>query len=192
MMTHTSPPATTMELVQHEEFLKRLAELFEKCNSSKGSIWLTHKRLTYEPNGPPESAGDDREYPLTYEPNGPPESAGDDREYPCLVRAVNGRDIKFSTTVSSAELPKFHAAYSALLRQSMPGLRKRDKKKEKTKAEAMAARKQKLETDVVIAGSKRGRGRAKRQRKVRAAIKQQEARKMIAERQQARNANKKV
>ncbi|CAE6418108.1 unnamed protein product [Rhizoctonia solani] len=162
-----------MELVQHEEFLKRLAELFEKCNSSKGSIWLTHKRLTYEPNGPPESAGDDR-------------------EYPCLLRAVNGRDIKFSTTVSSAELPKFHAAYSALLRQSMPGLRKRDKKKEKTKAEAMAARKQKLETDVVTTGSKRGRGRAKRQRKVRAAIKQQETRKVIAERQQARNANKKV
>ncbi|KAH7339034.1 signal recognition particle, SRP9/SRP14 subunit [Rhizoctonia solani] len=162
-----------MELVQHEEFLKRLAELFEKCNSSKGSIWLTHKRLTYEPNGPSESAGDNR-------------------EYPCLVRAVNGRDIKFSTTVSSAELAKFHAAYSALLRQSMPGLRKRDKKKEKTKAEAMVARKQKLETDVVIAGSKRGRGRAKRQRKVKAAIKQQETRKLIAERQQAKNANKKV
>ncbi|KAB5588145.1 Signal recognition particle 14 kDa protein [Ceratobasidium theobromae] len=161
-----------MELVNHEEFLKRLAELFNKCNSSKGSIWLTHKRLTYEPNGPPEGAASDR-------------------EYPCLVRAVDGRDAKFSTTVSSAELPKFHTAYSALLRQSMPGLRKRDKKKEKIKAEAMAARRQRLETDVVITGSKRGRGRAKRQRRVKAAIKQQETRKLITERQQAK-ANKKL
>lgn len=97
-----------------------------------------------------------------------------------------------SLQVSSAQLPKFHAAYSALLRQSMPGLRKRDKKKEKVKAEAAAARRIKLETDVVINGSKRGRGRAKRQRKVKAAIKQQETRKAIAERQQARSANKKV
>ncbi|CAE6360983.1 unnamed protein product [Rhizoctonia solani] len=160
-----------MELVQHEEFLKRLSELFDKCNSSKGSIWLTHKRLAYEPNGPPEGEGPDR-------------------EYPCLVRAVDGRDVKFSTTVSSAELPKFHAAYSALLRQSMPGLRKRDKKKEKAKAEATAARRQKLETDVVVTGSKRGRGRAKRQRKVKAAIKQQETRKLIAEKQQTKTSNK--
>ncbi|CAE6452906.1 Signal recognition particle 14 kDa protein Short=SRP14 [Rhizoctonia solani AG-1 IB] len=162
-----------MELVEHEEFLKRLAELFERCNSSKGSIWLTHKRLTHEPNGPPEGAGSDR-------------------EYPCLVRAVDGRDVKFSTTVSSTELPKFHAAYSALLRQSMPGLRKRDKKKEKAKAEAAVARKQKLETDVVVTGSKRGRGRAKRQRKVKAAIKQQETRKLIAEKQLPKTANKKA
>ncbi|KAG8713277.1 hypothetical protein FRC11_012733 [Ceratobasidium sp. 423] len=129
---------------------------------------------------------------VTYEPNGPPEGARPDREYPCLVRAVDGRDVKFSTTVSSAELPKFHTAYSALLRQSMTGLRKRDKKKEKAKAEALAARRQKLETDVAITGSKRGRGRAKRQRKVKAAIKQQETRKLIAERQQVKAANKKV
>ncbi|QRV80571.1 signal recognition particle 14 kDa protein [Ceratobasidium sp. AG-Ba] len=160
-VTITLVPPTIMELVENE-FLTRLAELFAKCNTSKGSIWLTHKRLTYEPNGPPTDAGDDR-------------------EYPCLVRAVDGRDIKFSTTVTSSQLPKFHAAYSALLRQSMPGLRKRDKKKEKAKAEQQAARKQKLETDVVITGAKRGRGRAKRQRKVKAAIKQQETRKAIAE-----------
>ncbi|KAG8739485.1 hypothetical protein FRC10_005581 [Ceratobasidium sp. 414] len=154
-----------MELVENEVFLTRLAELFNKCNTSKGSVWLTHKRLTYEANGPPEGAGADR-------------------EYPCLVRAVDGRDIKFSTAVSSAQLPKFHAAYSALLRQSMPGLRKRDKKKEKVKAEQATARRAKFETDVVVTGAKRGNGRAQRQRKVKAAIKQQEARRLIAERQQ--------
>ncbi|KAG9075087.1 hypothetical protein FS749_013285 [Ceratobasidium sp. UAMH 11750] len=156
-----------MELVENEVFLTRLAELFNKCNTSKGSIWLTHKRLTYEPNGPPPGAGEDR-------------------EYPCLVRAVDGQDVKFSTTVSSAQLPKFHAAYSALLRQSMPGLRKRDKKKEKAKAEQSAARRAKLETDVIVTGAKRGKGRTKRQRKVKAAIKQQETRRLIAERQQSR------
>ncbi|KAG9085414.1 hypothetical protein FRC06_003603 [Ceratobasidium sp. 370] len=156
-----------MELVENDVFLTRLAELFNKCNTSKGSVWLTHKRLTYEPNGPPERAGDDR-------------------EYPCLVRAVDGRNVKFSTTVSSAQLPKFHTAYSTLLRQSMPGLRKRDKKKEKAKAEQAAARRTKFETDVVVTGAKRGKGRAKRQRQVKAAIKQQETRRLIAERQQSR------
>ncbi|KAG9109019.1 hypothetical protein FRC07_008376 [Ceratobasidium sp. 392] len=162
-----------MELVENDVFLTRLAELFNKCNSSKGSVWLTHKRLTYEPNGPPEGSGNDR-------------------EYPCLVRAVDGRDIKFSTTVSSTQLPKFHTTYSALLRQSMPGLRKRDKKKEKVKAEQIAARKAKLEKDVVVTGAKRGKGRSKRQRKVKAAIKQQEKRKVIAERQQQQQARQKT
>ncbi|KAG8722685.1 hypothetical protein FRC09_005864 [Ceratobasidium sp. 395] len=160
-----------MELVENDVFLTKLAELFNKCNSSKGSVWLTHKRLTYEPNAPPGGASSDQ-------------------EYPCLVRAIDGRDIKFSTTVSSAQLPKFHAAYSALLRQSMPGLRKRDKKKEKVKAEQIAARKAKLETDVIVTGAKRGRGRAKRQRKVKAAIKQQEKRKAITERQQQQTRQK--
>jgi signal recognition particle subunit SRP14 len=66
----------------------------------------------------------------------------------------------------------------------MSGLRKRDKKKEKVKAELAAARRQRLETDVVVTGAKRGKGRAKMQRKVKAAIKQQETRKLIAEKQQ--------
>ena len=73
----------------------------------------------------------------------------------------------------------------------MPGLRKRDKKKERLKAELTVARRQKIETDVVITGAKRGKGRAKMQRKVKAAIKQQETRKLIAEKEQAK-ANKKV
>lgn len=73
----------------------------------------------------------------------------------------------------------------------MPGLRKRDKKKEKAKAELAAARRQKFETDVVVSGAKRGKGRAKMQRKVKAAIKQQEMRRLIAEKEQAKG-NKKV
>ncbi len=76
--------------------------------------------------------------------------------------------------------------YGALLKNSMPALRKRDKKREKERAERFALRKKKLAEDVKIEGSKRGSGRRKRQRMIKAAQKQEAARKKIEEREKGK------
>lgn len=68
----------------------------------------------------------------------------------------------------------------------MAHMRKRDKKKEKKKAEEAALRKNKLSEDIVIVGAKRGNGRSKRQRRVKAAIKLEEARSVAAKREEQR------
>ncbi|KAL1749314.1 signal recognition particle, SRP9/SRP14 subunit [Schizophyllum fasciatum] len=156
-------------LVDNDEFLKDLATLFE---SPRGSIWLTHKRLTH----------DGQDSTMKHE-----EGAEDTREYPCLLRAVDGTGTKFSTHVEPGHLDQFYAAYGALLKSSLSALRKRDKKREKQRAEELARRKKRLAEPVVVAGAKRGAGRKKRQRLVRAAIKQQEAKKRIEEREQGRS-----
>ncbi len=57
----------------------------------------------------------------------------------------------------------------------MTTLRKRDKKREKERAEKVALRKRRLAEPVVIEGPKRGSGRKKRQRRIKAALKQEEA-----------------
>ncbi|VDB84280.1 unnamed protein product [Peniophora sp. CBMAI 1063] len=153
-----------MQLVDNDEFFKRLGALFDS-SKEHGSIWLTHKRLTH----------DDADAPM------PDADLAD--QYPCLVRATDGNETKFSTRVLPGELEKFHATYAALLRASMGSLRKRDKKREKQRAEEAAARKKKREQTIVVDGPKRGAGRRKRQRKVKAAQKQEEARIRIAERE---------
>ena len=66
----------------------------------------------------------------------------------------------------------------------MPTLRKRDKKKEKERAERIALRKKRLSEPIIVEGPKRGKGRRKRQRLIKAALKQEEARKKIQERGQ--------
>ena len=65
----------------------------------------------------------------------------------------------------------------------MPTLRKRDKKKEKERAERITQRQKRLAEPILIEGSKRGAGRRKRQRRIKAAIKQEESRKKAEERQ---------
>lgn len=85
--------------------------------------------------------------------------------------------------VHPGELEKFYSAYSALLRASMGTLRKRDKKREKQRAEEAVARKKKRDQTIVVDGPKRGAGRKKRQRKVKAAQRQEDARIRIAERE---------
>lgn len=137
----------------------------------------------------------------------PPQGATDDREYPCLLRVTDGKKVKFSThvrpfhlkpscqrnhdtnqsfQVSPSNLNKFHAAYGTLLKNSMPALRKRDKKREKERAERYALRKKKLAEDVKIVGPKRGNGRRKRVRLIKAWQKQEVARKKIDEREKAK------
>jgi signal recognition particle subunit SRP14 len=131
--------------------------------------------------------------------------ADDTREYPCIIRATDGKDVSFSTHVrtilinssqfqswtfssqiTSGQLDTFLNAYGALLKSSMSTLRKRDKRREKVRAEKLAARKQRLAEPVSIEGSKRGKGRRKRQRRVKAALKQEAARQRMHEKQEAK------
>lgn len=88
--------------------------------------------------------------------------------------------------VQPAELEKFHAQYGTLLKASMGSLRKRDKRKEKHKAEEAAKRKKRLAEPVLVDGPKRGAGRKKRMRKIKAALKQEETKKRIEEREAAK------
>ncbi|KAJ3991365.1 signal recognition particle, SRP9/SRP14 subunit [Lentinula boryana] len=159
-----------MQLVDHDTFLERLTALFES-SKDQGSIWITHKRLSYNKED------------LAMKVEG---GAEDPRDYPCLLRVSNGDKVKFSTTVESAALPKFYQVYGALLKSSMTTLRKRDKKREKQRAEEAAARKKKFSEPVVVDGSKRGSGRRKRQRQVKAALKQQETLAKIKAKEEAK------
>ncbi|KAF8346143.1 signal recognition particle, SRP9/SRP14 subunit [Amanita rubescens] len=157
-----------MQVVDNDTFLKQLEALFD---ASKGSIWLTHKRLIHD--------GEDAT--VKHE-----DGAEDTREYPCYIRVMDGKQVRFSTRVNPGELEKFHAAYGSLLKSSMTTLRKRDKKREKTRAEQAARRKKRMTENVVISGPKRGSGRRKRQRLVKAALKQQESQKKFKERDEKR------
>jgi signal recognition particle subunit SRP14 len=94
------------------------------------------------------------------------------------------------TQVTSGNLDKFLNSYGTLLKSSMSTLRKRDKKREKLRAEKLAARKQRLAEPIAIEGPKRGNGRRKRQRKVRAALKQEAARQRIQEKQETKEKGK--
>lgn len=64
----------------------------------------------------------------------------------------------------------------------MSTLRKRDKKREKLRQEQFTRRKKRLEEPIVIEGPKRGNGRRVRQRRVKAAVKQQKAKERVEER----------
>jgi signal recognition particle subunit SRP14 len=66
----------------------------------------------------------------------------------------------------------------------MTTLRKRDKKKEKQRSEEAARRKKRMTEPVKVEGPKRGNGRRIRQRKIKAALKQQEAQKNFKEREE--------
>lgn len=85
------------------------------------------------------------------------------------------------------DLNKFHAAYGALLKNSMPKLRKRDKKKEKERADRIALRKKRILDPVIVEGPKRGNGRRKRQRRIAAVRKQEASRQKFVEREQSKS-----
>jgi len=159
-----------MQLVDNDTFFKQLRALFESSKDS-GSIWLTHKRLTHD--------GEDAKMAST--------EADDVTEYPCLVRVTNGNNANFSTHIAPGQLDQFHATYGALLKSSMTSLRKRDKKREKQKQDQITRRKRSLAEDVAIEGAKRGNGRRKRQRRIKAALKQEEARKRMQEREESKS-----
>ncbi|KAF8993088.1 signal recognition particle 14kD protein-domain-containing protein [Cyathus striatus] len=151
-------------LVDNDTFLKELASLFE---STKGSVWITHKRLTHD--------GEDTTMHA--------DASNDTTEYPCLVRVTDGDKVKFSTTIAPGALEAFHATYGTLLKSSFTTLRKRDKKREKQRLEQAAKRKKKILEDVVVEGPKRGAGRRIRQRKEKALRKVEEKRRGWEERE---------
>ncbi|KIJ61392.1 hypothetical protein HYDPIDRAFT_42619 [Hydnomerulius pinastri MD-312] len=154
-----------MQLVDNNTFLRQLTSLFE-ATKDKGTVWLTHKRLTHD--------GDDAAM------------SDASTQYPCLIRLTNGKQTNFSTHVQPSDLLKFHAAYGALLKSSLGTLRKRDKKLQKLRAEAVAKRKARLASPVVVTGPKRGNGRRKRQRLAKAAMKQEETRERAAKREEGK------
>ncbi|KAH8094745.1 signal recognition particle SRP9/SRP14 subunit [Cristinia sonorae] len=158
-----------MQLVDNDSFFKQLTALFESTKDA-GSIWLTHKRLTHDGEDATMDAGD----------------ANDSTEYPCLVRVTDGKELKLSTKVEPGGLEKFHSTYGSMLKASMTSLRKRDKKREKSRAEEVARRKKRLTEHIVVEGSKRGNGRKKRQRRLKQAIKLEEAKKRVQEREEAK------
>jgi signal recognition particle subunit SRP14 len=90
--------------------------------------------------------------------------------------------------VEAGQLEKFNAVYGSLLKASMTTLRKRDKKREKQRSEQAARRRKKMTEPVVVEGPKRGNGRKIRQRKIKAAVKQQEAQKKFRERELTKEA----
>ncbi|KIM82246.1 hypothetical protein PILCRDRAFT_820631 [Piloderma croceum F 1598] len=156
-----------MQLVDHDTFFKQLAALF-KSSEEHGSIWLTHERLTYD------------------DATVKHEDEEDSREYPCLVRVTDGKKAKFSTRVEPGQLDAFHATYGTLLKGSMGTLRKRDKKREKQRAEEAAKRKRRMTEPIPIEGPKRGSGRKKRQRRIKAAMKQEDSRQQAQKREEAK------
>jgi len=155
-------------LVDNDTFLKRLNELFGSSRE-KGSIWLTHKRLTHDGEDVTMQSADQ-----------------DTKEYPCLIRVTDGKKIKISTQVKPDQLGDFHAAYGALLKSSMTSLRKRDKKREKLRAEEMARRKKRITEHIIIKGAKRGAGRRKRQRLIKASTRLEEAKKKAVQKEETK------
>ncbi|KIJ66612.1 hypothetical protein HYDPIDRAFT_109691 [Hydnomerulius pinastri MD-312] len=108
-------------------------------------------------------------------------------QYLCLILVTNGNNVNFTTHVRPpSDLPKFHAAYGALLKSSLGTLRKRDKMLQKLRAEAVVKRKARLASPVVVTGPKRGNGRRKRQRLAKAAMKQEEARERAVKREEGK------
>ncbi|KAI0673839.1 signal recognition particle, SRP9/SRP14 subunit [Trametes maxima] len=157
-----------MQLVDNETFFRQLSALFESSAKS-GSIWLTHKRFTYEGGDAHMSSESD-----------------DTKEFPCLVRVTDGKEAKFSTVVQPSDLDRFHATYGSVLKSSMTSLRKRDKKREKLRAEEAARKKRRLQEEIAVEGPKRGAGRRKRQRKIKAALRLEESKKKAQEREEAK------
>ncbi|KAK1923473.1 signal recognition particle, SRP9/SRP14 subunit [Papiliotrema laurentii] len=155
------------ELISPEQFLERLTTAFADPSSS-GSIWLSHKRYTYE----------DGDVAMDEQTDG---EGG--KEHDVLIRCTKG-DTKFSSRIPSSRLVEFHSKYGSLLKASLaPHMRKRDKKKEKARAEAAANKKREAYLDVEITGKKRGAGHRQRQRKVQAQKKKEAERERIEARE---------
>ncbi|KAI9638750.1 signal recognition particle, SRP9/SRP14 subunit [Dioszegia hungarica] len=169
------------ELLSPDEFLGRLTQCFAEP-STKGSIWLTHKRYVQGQEEKMEVDG----------------ASGS--EYEVLLRCFQKDGPKYSTRIPSSSLPTFHARYGSLLKASMaPQMRKRDKKKEKAKAELFTRKRKELYVDVKLgttagvgAGAatgdvkgKRGAGRRQRQRKVQAQLKKEAERERVELRAEA-------
>ncbi|PTB62477.1 signal recognition particle, SRP9/SRP14 subunit [Trichoderma citrinoviride] len=121
--------------LSQDEFFDKLGHLFNhRKGSDHGAIYLTQKRLTYDPA---EQSTTAKLFP-DLAPNKP---------LPVLVRATNGkskRDAragkeKLSVVVQPHELDAFYARYADVCKAGMAALKPRDKSKKRAKAKKKKA-----------------------------------------------------
>jgi len=96
--------------------------LFQQTRNS-GSLFLTMKKYNGQTKPKPRPKGKTKGKHASPEPE----------EHLCLLRASNGKK-KISTIVSTREVKRFQMAYANLLKASMDGLKKRDKRTAKAAA----------------------------------------------------------
>ncbi|SGY47501.1 BQ5605_C001g00537 [Microbotryum silenes-dioicae] len=120
--------------LSNEEFLKQLADLFESRKGSKGSVFITMKRMTYTPPGEDVTMTNAE----AEEPQEGTSAAGrssSQQQWPCLIRAMDGKGKetkrKISTIVAPEDQATWSTAYGALLKASFSTLRPKQKKKTK-------------------------------------------------------------
>ncbi|GAA5838382.1 hypothetical protein JCM3766R1_005531 [Sporobolomyces carnicolor] len=116
--------------LSNDVFLARLSDLFES-RKDVGSVFLTTKRLTYEPASTNAgSQGEDGDAVMKDEGDQVPtaststSSSSRDREYPLIVRATDGKakksiKVKLSTIVQPQDYLSFTDAYMSILRASL-------------------------------------------------------------------------
>ncbi|KAH6614758.1 signal recognition particle, SRP14 subunit [Chaetomium sp. MPI-SDFR-AT-0129] len=137
----------------HDEFFSKLAEIFTSRKAkSHGAIFLTQKRLSYNPSSPsqqPTPAATEQAARDALE-----EELHPSQPLPILIRATNGKSakvakpvpnkprndksgkIKLSTVVQPDELEGFYARYAEVCKAGMAALKPRDRTKTKRKAKA--------------------------------------------------------
>ncbi|ORY67069.1 signal recognition particle 14kD protein [Pseudomassariella vexata] len=118
-----------MGVLSNDEFFAKLGELLEGCKGkSRGSIFLTQKRLSYEQDIPEPTS--ENVLPDLHPP----------RPLPVLIRATNGKAgdkrkerVKLSTIVEPHAIPEFFTKYADVCKMGMAALKPRDRSKRKTK-----------------------------------------------------------
>ncbi|KAH8090280.1 hypothetical protein HD553DRAFT_337968 [Filobasidium floriforme] len=191
------------EYLDNETFLTRLESAFKTASeegSRAGSVWLTHKRYTYQEdpaspnqnqNANPDVDGDVDADDVEMEAvnsSTPTTTTGGEKEYEVLVRCTNGSDLNFSTRIPAPSLPQFHTLYASYLRSQFAStMIKRDKKKEKLKAEKREAWKKDLLVDVRtesrVEGTGKKVGHRQRARRLQAQRKKEAQREELEERE---------
>jgi len=106
-----------MKLLENNPFLSELEKLFDKSKTS-GSVFITVKR--YKP-------------PVSKKKGETKKEETPDEQFPCLVRATNGKKIKFSTLVNPHDLLRFQSNYMGVLKLKTV-LKKQKREKSKSKA----------------------------------------------------------
>ncbi|KAK4613487.1 hypothetical protein CLAFUW4_08820 [Fulvia fulva] len=117
----------------HDEFFTHLTSLIDKTQQKgHGSVYLTQKRLTYDPTQhPPTPKSLDDLSDLN-----PPDPL------PLIIRATDGKSqstdrkknkhkIKLSTLVQPDDLEAFFTRYADVCKAGMQSLKKRDRSKRK-------------------------------------------------------------
>jgi len=106
-------------LLKNDAFLMELTRMFAKGKTS-GSVEMTMKRYDGRTKPKPRDG-----------------SVAEVSEYKCLVRARLASK-KISTVINHKDVTKFQMAYGNLLKGSMDGLKKKDKKSARKKTKATA------------------------------------------------------